>query len=81
MAVTSTTPPGTPTSAPETKPGDRSYHKLRRGRLFREVTRRLERLWSPDEITRRLKVEFPDDPEIPREPRDHLSVALRAGPR
>ena len=39
-------------------------HKLRRGRLFREVTRRLERLWSPDEIARRLKVEFPDDPEM-----------------
>jgi IS30 family transposase len=39
-------------------------HKLRRGRLLREVTRQLEKLWSPDEIARRLVVEFPDDLEM-----------------
>ena len=38
--------------------------KLRRGRLLREVTRRLEQFWSPDEISRRLAVDFPDDPEM-----------------
>jgi IS30 family transposase len=39
-------------------------HKLRRGKLLREVTRQLEKLWSPDEIARRLMVEFPADPEM-----------------
>jgi hypothetical protein len=28
------------------------------------VTRPLEHLWSPDEIARRLVVDFPDDPEM-----------------
>jgi IS30 family transposase len=39
-------------------------HKLRAGRLRDEVARRLLELWSPDEITRRLALEFPDDPEM-----------------
>ena len=38
--------------------------KLRTGRLLREVTRRLEQFWSPEEIARRLPLEFPDDPEM-----------------
>jgi IS30 family transposase len=38
--------------------------KLRAGRLLDEVTKRLEQLWSPDEIARRLPLEFPDDPEM-----------------
>lgn len=38
--------------------------KLRAGRLLKEVTKRLEQLWSPDEIARRLPLEFPDDPEM-----------------
>lgn len=38
--------------------------KLRAGRLLNEVTKRLEQLWSPDEIARRLPLDFPDDPEM-----------------
>jgi transposase, IS30 family len=38
--------------------------KLRVGRLLDEVTKRLEELWSPDEIARRLPLDFPDDPEM-----------------
>ena len=38
--------------------------KLRRGRLLREVTRGLEQFWSPDEISRRLEIDFPDDSEM-----------------
>jgi transposase, IS30 family len=38
--------------------------KLRAGRLLDEVSRRLERLWSPQEIAQRLRLEFPDDPEM-----------------
>jgi IS30 family transposase len=38
--------------------------KLQAGRLLDEVTRRLEELWSPDEIARRLPLDFPDDPEM-----------------
>lgn len=38
--------------------------KLRAGRLLDEVSRRLEQLWSPDEIARRLPLDFPDDPEM-----------------
>jgi IS30 family transposase len=38
--------------------------KLRAGRLCDEVARRLLELWSPDEIARRLPLEFPDDPEM-----------------
>ena len=38
--------------------------KLHKGRLLREVSRRLEQLWSPEEIARRLRLEFPDDPEM-----------------
>ena len=38
--------------------------KLQTGRLLNEVTRRLEELWSPDEIARRLPLDFPDDPEM-----------------
>ncbi len=38
--------------------------KLRTGRLLDEVAKRLEQLWSPDEIARRLPLDFPDDPEM-----------------
>lgn len=38
--------------------------KLRAGRLLEEVTRRLRELWSPDEISNRLKIDYPDDPEM-----------------
>jgi IS30 family transposase len=38
--------------------------KLRAGRLRDEVARRLVALWSPDEIARRLPLDFPDDPEM-----------------
>lgn len=38
--------------------------KLRRGRLLTEVSRRLEQLWSPQEIARRLPLAYPDDPTM-----------------
>jgi IS30 family transposase len=38
--------------------------KLRAGRLLDEVSKRLEQLWSPDEIARRLALDFPDDAEM-----------------
>ena len=38
--------------------------KLRRGRLLGEVSRRLEQLWSPQEVSRRLPLDYPDDPEM-----------------
>jgi IS30 family transposase len=38
--------------------------KLRRGSLLQEVSRRLEQLWSPQEIARRLPLDYPDDPEM-----------------
>ena len=38
--------------------------KLRRGKLLKEVSRRLEQLWSPQEICRRLPLDYPDDPEM-----------------
>ena len=38
--------------------------KLRAGRLCDEVASRLLELWSPDEIARRLPLDFPDDPEM-----------------
>ncbi len=38
--------------------------KLRSGPLLDEVTKRLEQLWSPDEIAKRLALDFPDDPEM-----------------
>ena len=38
--------------------------KLIRGPLLREVTKRLEQLWSPDEISRRLALDYPDDPTM-----------------
>jgi IS30 family transposase len=38
--------------------------KLRSGPLLDEVARRLQQLWSPDEISRRLPLDFPDDPEM-----------------
>lgn len=39
-------------------------YKLRRGRLLREVSRRLEHLWSPQQISRRLPLEYPNDPDL-----------------
>lgn len=38
--------------------------KLQRGKLLQEVSRRLEQLWSPEEIARRLPLDYPDDPEM-----------------
>ena len=38
--------------------------KLGAGRLHDEVVRRLQELWSPDEISKRLLLDFPDDPEM-----------------
>ncbi len=38
--------------------------KLRRGRLLREVSRQLEHLWSPQQIARRLRLDYPDDAEM-----------------
>jgi IS30 family transposase len=38
--------------------------KLRAGRLLEEVTSRLEQLWSPQAIAQRLRLDFPDDPEM-----------------
>ncbi|WP_425490266.1 IS30 family transposase [Nocardioides daedukensis] len=38
--------------------------RLQQGRLHDEVGRRLQELWSPDEIARRLPLDFPDDPEM-----------------
>lgn len=38
--------------------------KLRAGALRDEVARRLQQLWSPDEISKRLPLDFPDDPEM-----------------
>lgn len=41
------------------KPG-----KLVRGPLQREVTKRLEQFWSPQEIARRLPLDYPNDPTM-----------------
>jgi IS30 family transposase len=38
--------------------------KLRRGRLLQEVSRRLEHLWSPQQISRRLPLEYPNQPDL-----------------
>ncbi len=38
--------------------------KLEKGRLQRELASRLEELWSPQQISRRLALDFPDDPEM-----------------
>ena len=38
--------------------------KLGPGRLLDEVAKRLEQLWSPQEIARRLPLDLPDDPEM-----------------
>ena len=38
--------------------------KLGPGPLLDEVAKRLELLWSPQEIAQRLRLEFPDDPEM-----------------
>ena len=35
-----------------------------RGKLQREVSRRLDQLWSPQEIARRLPLDYPDDPAM-----------------
>ena len=41
------------------KPG-----RLVHGPLQREVTKRLEQFWSPQEISRRLPLDYPDDPTM-----------------
>ncbi|GAA1803291.1 MULTISPECIES: IS30 family transposase [Nesterenkonia] len=38
--------------------------KLHSERLAYEVTERLEQLWSPQQIASRLRLEYPDDPEM-----------------
>lgn len=38
--------------------------KLARGKLHREVSRRLAQLWSPQEISRRLPLDYPEDPAM-----------------
>ena len=38
--------------------------KLCRGPLLTEVTKRLGQLWSPQEISERLVLDYPDDPEM-----------------
>jgi transposase, IS30 family len=38
--------------------------KLARGKLHREVSRRLLQLWSPQEIARRLPLDYPDEPAM-----------------
>jgi IS30 family transposase len=38
--------------------------KLGRGKLLSEVSRRLQQLWSPQEISRRLPLDYPNDPEM-----------------
>ncbi len=38
--------------------------KLQAGPLLDEVTRRLKELWSPQEIAQRLRIDFPEDPEM-----------------
>jgi IS30 family transposase len=38
--------------------------KLRRGPLLTVVTRGLEAYWSPQEISRRLRLDYPDDPTM-----------------
>ncbi|MFE9139612.1 IS30 family transposase [Streptomyces sp. NPDC007355] len=38
--------------------------RLAAGRLLAEVARRLEQLWSPQEIAARLRLEHPGDPEM-----------------
>jgi transposase, IS30 family len=36
--------------------------RLRPGKLLQEVSRRLEHLWSPQQISRRLRLDYPNDP-------------------
>jgi len=38
--------------------------RLQAGRLLDEVTARLRQLWSPQEIAQRLRLDYPDDPEM-----------------
>lgn len=55
--------------------------KLRAGRLLDEVTKRLEQLWSADEIARRLLLDFPDDPEMWVSHETIYRSLVRPGPR
>lgn len=38
--------------------------KLQRGPLLREVARGLTGLWSPQQVSRRLRLDYPDDPQM-----------------
>lgn len=38
--------------------------KLCRGPLLTEVSKRLGQLWSPQEISQRVRLDYPDDPEM-----------------
>jgi hypothetical protein len=55
--------------------------KLRAGPLLNEVTRRLEKLWSPQGDRATLGVGLPRRPGDAGEPRDDLPVPVRSGPR
>jgi IS30 family transposase len=39
-------------------------HKLRRARFCAQVNRWLGNFWSPEQVVRRLRLEFPDDPSM-----------------
>jgi hypothetical protein len=55
--------------------------KLSCPRLTAEVTRGLTEWWSPEEISKRLVVDFPDDATMRGQLRDDLPVAVRGGPQ
>lgn len=55
--------------------------KLACSHLAAKVTAWLEEWWSPEEIARRLRIEFPRRSHDVGEPRDDLPIAVRPGPR
>jgi IS30 family transposase len=63
MGDVSSIPGGTLMSVRESKHDAPSLTALP-WRLLCEVTHRLQQFWSPQEIARRLLIEFPNDPEM-----------------